>query len=316
MKKGNKLAISLIAFFGALVGTTTTSTLAWFQTMNVVKLDLDNLVVYNDDGNLAMVAYPVENHGTDGMNIPLVRDPYSKVEVTYDDKNIADCSGDGRKFYRPEFDPMYSAKTHASKIHEVHNAKSIAGLESEDIYYVQIGLRLYNQGTADMGIYLGHQSYVAPVSSNNPTQYKKNQDCVDHFRVAVWDGDLGQDEVMNFTAATTPNMVWQPNANADSSYLREAEDEDHDGDLYDDYLASFDDTDYFKKGALERVPTDAEDLPGDPYKVQRCATIPGLGYKDVVISFWFDGAMQDIQNASIEGVAHINLAFNAIYRRG
>lgn len=178
------------------MGSAATATYAWFMTARTATVDLTNAIIRNDEGNLR-IEYTAMNDKLDASHLAVKDNTSYKVNPTDSTKKITavneltlaanttasvtDVSGDGKKFYKPEWNSEASSTNLAADlIRQVINGYDLRASDSNfaDIeavgatpkytavdgsttYYVRFGLKLYNTGNTDFYVYLNGASDTA-----------------------------------------------------------------------------------------------------------------------------------------------------------
>ena len=159
MKKNIKkrsVVFGFAAMLGVAAASAAASTYAWFQTTRVNKLDLSNVKIWNpDDGYVNMKAFNVANGGSKtigyvpgsggdwkaipkaGLELnsaPTATAPGS-LALQNDAYSVADISGDGKTFYRPNWDAASTATDpSAHALHIVQNGHLLHNVGTTETY--------------------------------------------------------------------------------------------------------------------------------------------------------------------------------------
>ena len=160
MKKNitkRSVVFGLAAMLGFAAASAAASTYAWFQTTRVNQLDLSNVKIWNPDaGHVAMTVFNVANGGSRTVGYQPVGNTWAPIPATglkltdptataagglvlhNNDEAAADISGDGRTFYRPNWDAASTpADYSAHSIHTVQNGHLLHKVDTTETYSYQ-----------------------------------------------------------------------------------------------------------------------------------------------------------------------------------
>ncbi len=291
MKKNVGITIGTAAIVTLFFGTLVTSTYAWFVTNNQGKMNLTNVGIYQEGGNLKIEYVNIADGAITGESHPADSD--GNISISGKTQAIHDVSGNGLSFYRPEW-KLGEEQTSARYIYQVTNS-------STDYYYIRFGLKISNDGNTNFNVYLNGGSSITGHETTNSTTLEKNNRLASCMRVSIRENDSNN----------TPLTMWQYSADTSYKYLKEEEGGSAYGTDTGFTLANAD-VDYSSVWHLGNFVTKTTVSDVGDEKGSNLGTIPANSNKTVIVTAWIEGTNSHADMVAAEGSCDIALKFIAM----
>ena len=295
MKTREKIALGVSVILAITVAVGATSTYAWYRTSRNALVNITDAEITGEGANLSIAYNALPDSGSLAHN-----SLNNGFEVSAAMNSITDVSGDGARFYKPNWSNPKGGI--ANSIHQVSN-------EDLNTYYIRFGISFINGGLETFNIYLNDKTKLTPVTATGTdeafvaAQQARNDQSAKSTRLAFWDD-----------GATTLLSLWQPDLTdgdlvSDYHYLSP----EIGGTAYaaegktTDFTLVTPDPDSFHLGSFAKLTEKPTSLaPG-----QFLVTVPAISTVKIEFGLWIEGTLSLAKSEEVGGQINVALGFIA-----